>query len=445
MDPLSLRPELRQQMKLSPQVLQSMEVLQMNAQELLDYLNRMTEENPLLEQEEPAALRAEYEALCRKASWLDGGISGPVGVTGEMRERGAEDRRLDSLAAFLRDQLERRRLPEPLLALCRYLAELVDGDGYLTEEDLEGVAELRIPHAMIHEALRILQSLEPAGVGARSLSECLLLQLDRLPNVPPGTRELAERYLPERGRKRYSFLAAALDLPESDIREAERVIAGLEPHPGRAFQPAETAVYVRPDIFILEDGGTLRVVLNEYYLPKVSISSYYTRLLKDSGEEETQVYLRQKLQQARWLLNSLERRGATLRRCAEALAQAQADFFTGASQELRPMSRTALSEELGVHPSTVSRALRDKYLQCRQGTYPLGYFFNRGLGEGETSRQAVKRRLLELVRQEDPARPLSDRELCVRLACGGVEVARRTVAKYREELGIPSSAGRRRG
>lgn len=443
---VSLKAELRQQLKLSPQLLQSMEILQMNSQELLEYLGRLTEENPLLEPEDAPSLRDAYEELRQKASWIDGGVYGATFAHAENAppERGAADRELESLAAFLRDQLERRRLPKPLLALSKYIAEMVDEDGYLDDADLDGLRELKIPDTLIRQALDTVQSLDPAGVGARDLSECLLLQLARRENVSPAVMDIAARFLPELGKKHYGPIARELGLSAAEIQAAEKVISSLDPHPGRAFQPAEPAVYVRPDVFIVELDGVLTAVLNEYYLPRISISSYYTRLLKDSDEKETRDYLRQKMQQAKWLLTSLDRRGGTLRRCADAILEAQRPFFAGETGELAPMSLLSLSEALELHPSTISRAARDKYLQCRQGTYPLRYFFSRAVGEQGPSRQAVKQRLLALVQNEDPRRPLSDQRLCELLAEDGVRVARRTVAKYRMELRLPSSSGRRR-
>ena len=443
---VALKAELRQQLKLSPQLLQSMEILQMNSQELLEYLGRLTEENPLLEQEDAPSLRSAYEELRQKASWIDGGVYGAsfTHAEGGPPEQGAADRNLESLAAFLCDQLERRRLPKPLLALSKYIAELVDGDGYLDAGDLDGLRELNIPEPLIRQALDAVQSLDPAGVGARDLPECLLLQLARRRDVPPAAMDVAARFLPELGRKHYGPIAKALGISIPEVQAAERAISALDPHPGRAYQPAEPAVYVRPDVFIVELDGELTAVLNEYYLPRISISSYYARLLKDSDEKETRDYLRQKMQQAKWLLNSLDRRGGTLRRCAAAILEAQRPFFAGETGELAPMSLLTLSEALELHPSTISRATRDKYLQCRQGTYPLRYFFSRAVNGQDTSRQAVKQKLLALVRTEDPRRPLSDQRLCQLLAEDGVQVARRTVAKYRMELRLPSSSARKR-
>ena len=439
---VQLKTELRQELKLTPQLLQSMEVLQMTSQELLEYITRQAEENPVLDQSDPP--EQVHEALRRQAGWIDGGVGRSSFIHEDVSaEPGRADQELESLAAFLRDQLHRRRLANPLNALCEYLAELVDEDGYLAQEDLDGLSALKIPQPLIDQALEVLQSLDPPGVGARSLSECLLLQLSRREGADPLAMDIAARFLPELGRKHYAAIAQKLGVDPQAVRAAERVISGLDPHPGRAFQGAEPTVYIRPDVFVAELEGEWKVVLNDYYLPRVSINDYYLRLLKESGEKETRDYLRQKLQQAKWLLDNLERRGSTLRRCAEAALEAQRPFFTGETAALTPMTLSALAEKLALHPSTVSRAVRGKYLQCRRGTYPLRYFFSRPVSGG-ISRQAAKQTLLALVKAEDPCHPLSDQALCGLLEGRGIYIARRTVAKYRLELGIRSSAARRK-
>ena len=410
---IHLSTELRQELKLTPQLLQSMELLQMNSQELLDYLNQVSEENPLVEQTDLSSLHKAYEALRQKVHWINGGL--PEDGHGAMPDRGAADRETESLSAFLCDQLERRRLPKPLLALTRYLAELVDEEGRLSQEDLDGVADLKIPQA-----------------------------LTRQDAPSPLDMEIVRRFLPDLGKKHYSLIARELHTTPEEVRAAEKRISALDPCPGRSFQPAEPTLYVRPDLFIAELDGKLQVILNDYYLPRVSISQYYVRLLKESDEPETRAYLQQKMQQAKWLLNSLERRGSTLRQCAEAILETQRAFFAGQTTELVPMTMVTLAERLHLHPSTVSRATREKYLQCRQGTYPLRYFFSRALGEQGPSQQTVKLRLLELIRQEDHSRPLSDQKLAELLAEQGIRIARRTVAKYRTELRLGSAAARKR-
>ncbi len=443
---ISLKTELRQELKLTPQLLQSMEMLQMTSQELLEYIGRAVEENPILEQEDLSVSNHAYDELRQKASWIDAGgyAASFIHAESNLSEQGTVDRDLESLSAFLCDQLDRKKLPAPLLALSKYIAELVDEDGYLTDEDLDGLTELHIPQPLIDEALETVQQLEPAGVGARSLSECLLLQLERQKASSPAVLDIVARFLPELGRRHYGVICRELELSMEDVQNAEKIISTLEPYPGRSFQPEVPTVYVRPDVFIVETDGALEVVLNEYYLPRISISSYYTRLLKESDEKDTRDYLRQKMQQAKWLLDSLDRRGDTLRRCAEAILAAQYPFFSGESDSLSPMNLSSLAEALRLHPSTISRTVHGKYLQCRQGTYPLRYFFSRAIGSQGASRQSVKLKLLALVKEENPKHPLSDQKLSELLSSGGTVVARRTVAKYRMELGIGSSTMRKR-
>ena len=436
MTDITLKHQLRQE--LSPQLLQSVRLLQMTSQELLDYLSQVREENPVIEVSQP--LRREYEALRRRASWLDAGLA--AHSPGEGREQGRRDRELESLHAFLLDQLDRMRLPKDHLAGGRYLVHLVDEDGYLDGEDLEHLGE-KLPQHAVEEALATLQSLDPPGVGARDLAECLSLQLRRKKDPSPIALRVAEGFLPQLGRRHYGAIARALGVREEEVRAAVAEISALEPRPGRLFRAEEEPRYVRPDVFIVELEGTRKVLLNDYYLPRFTISDYYARLMQESEEPETRAYLKEKMRQAQWVLESLERRGSTLRRIAEAILEAQQPFFAGATWELVPMSMAGLAERLDLHPSTVTRAVQGKYLQCRRGTYPLKYFFSGAVGEGP-SQQAVKCRMLELIKAEDPRHPLSDQALCDAFGAQGVKLARRTVAKYRTQLGVPAAAVRRK-
>lgn len=444
METLNLGAELRQEQKLTPQLLLSTELLQMNSLELTEYVSKILEENPVLEQEDHTSLQKEYEELRQKASWIDGGgyWGSPRGEK-DIKEPGRLDYETESLSAFLRDQLERKRLSKPLLALSVYLVELLDEDGFLTDEDLDGLQELKIPQMLIQEALNVIQSLEPAGVGARNLSECLLLQLRRSQEDSSVAQEIVSRFLPELAKKHYVPIAQELGVTIETIRAAEALIETLNPHPGMDFISTEQIMYIRPDIFVAEIDGEWKIVLNETYLPRIYISDYYTRMLQESDEKETRDYLRDKMQQAKWLLYGLSQRGQTLRRCAETIFEMQKNFFLGRSLELAPMGLSDLAEALRLHPSTISRATRGKYLQCKQGTYPLRYFFNRSVSEG-TSRQAVKQKLLHIFKDENPAQPFSDQKLCDLLAKDGITVSRRVVTKYRLELGIASSTVRKK-
>ncbi len=443
MSSLSLTPSLRQELKLTPQMIQSIEILQMNSHELLSYLNKAYEENPVIEKEEPFDLFEEYAQLQQKAIWIDAGRIRPTFAHDfpDTQEQGSYDYETDSLAFFLKDQLERLFLPEHQMALAKYLADLVDENGYLTEEDIDGLRAMKIPGEMIDQALQTLQGLEPAGVGARDLSECLCLQLQRQTPVDQTALRIAQAFLPELSQGHYGVICRELSIHINEVERAAQIIKALTPYPGQAFASRETAVYVQPDVFVIEDEGVLRVILNEYYLPKISISSYYIRIMKEADDEETKQYLKQKIKQAKWLLSGLDQRGNTLRRCAETILEIQQDFFAERSKHLRPMSLSDLADRLSLHLSTISRAVSGKYLQCRQGTFPLRYFFSRAVGN--LSRQAVKLQLLELIRNENPCEPLSDWQLCALLSVKNIAIARRTVAKYRAELGIASSSLRK--
>ena len=376
---IHLSTELRQELKLTPQLLQSMELLQMNSQELLDYLNQVSEENPLVEQTDLSSLHKAYEALRQKVHWINGGL--PEDGHGAMPDRGAADRETESLSAFLCDQLERRRLPKPLLALTRYLAELVDEEGRLSQEDLDGVADPEDPQPDPASAgdppepgPRRRGRPVPVGVPAAATGPAGCSLPPGYGDRPPLPAGLGQEALQPHCPGTPYHARGGPGGGKADL------CPGSLPRP---LLPAGGAtLYVRPDLFIAELDGKLQVILNDYYLPRVSISQYYVRLLKESDEPETRAYLQQKMQQAKWLLNSLERRGSTLRQCAEAILETQRAFFAGQTTELVPMTMVTLAERLHLHPSTVSRATREKYLQCRQGVFPLSYFFSAPAPDG---------------------------------------------------------------
>lgn len=424
MSDLELRLEPKQALRISPQLLQATRMLLMPAQELSHFLERAAEENPLLE-------RIEHRTNAR-------GSSEPVTF---VPEAGRWDSAMASLSASLTGQLERRHLDKPTAALCRYMVELLDDNGYLDSEDMAAIQHLGIDPALIDRALAVLQSLEPAGVGARSVEECLLLQLQRHRPREPAAEEIVIHCLPLLGKKQYATIARQLRLPESEVRRAYQIIQQLEPYPARNEQPDDEPVYVIPDVIIEEADGQWQAALNERYLPRFSVSRQYLELLESSGDTEVQQYLKEKLRQAQWMLACLEKRQSTLQRCADLILQTQSDFFQGATAHLTPMTMRAAAERMQVHESTVGRCVKDKYLQCRQGTFPLRYFFS-----GEVngfSGQAVRMEIRALVRAEDGHRPLSDSRIADMLDAKGISVARRTVAKYRQEMGIPPACQRK--
>ena len=434
MSPINdLQLQQRQEQKLHAQQIQSVAVLQMNTQQLLAHIEEVATENPVLEREVDPQAQTELRGLLQSADQ-------------ELRQPwfgGRVDPAIDGLAAFLTDQLSRRHLSAALLRCCIGLVALLDSDGYLTQEDVNSLEPL-FPAETLQEALATLQSLEPAGVGARTLSECLTLQLHRCAKADQLSLLLVQQYLPRLAKQQYRLIARELRIPEAAVIRAAETIAALEPHPGREFAPDEQVAYIRPDLFILPVDGVLQVILNDGDVPRLTVSDYYAKLLRTTDDEAAKTYLRQKKQQATWLIQSVARRGDTLRRCGELILARQKPFFAGSTKELAPLSGLDLSRALHLHPSTVSRALQGKYLQCPQGIYPLRYFCSGALSDEALSRQAVEQRLLLLIAGEDKTHPLSDPALQKRLLQTGVVISRRAVTKYRTALKIPNRTGRKK-
>ena len=430
---------LSQTLKLSPTLLQSMHILQMNTLELAAHLNELALENPTMEYAE--GHDSSWEDFSSRVSWLrdtpapgfDGEVSADLGMVQ------AETEGLDFL---LGEQLARLSLSPPLAALCQYLVEQMDYRGYLDPVDLDGLRRAGVPEDLLNQAVATLQSLEPAGVAARGVGECLALQLRRRQDGNDLAVSICLNHLDGLAAGHYQALAKHLSVTEAEIREAETLIHTLNPDPVGDAAPPEQTEYIRPDAWVAEIDGELRVFVNQWDLPQFQVSQTYLQMLRESGDPEAVTYLKEKVQQTQWVLQCVRRRQNTLETCLSALVSAQEDYFRGNVPAPGPLLRRELADTLGVHPSTVTRTLGHKYIQCRQGLFPTGYFFSRPLGLSLWSEQAVKARLRALISEEDPAHPYSDQALADLLAKEGVTVARRTVFKYRAALGLPNSRRR---
>ncbi|MBE6990088.1 MAG: RNA polymerase factor sigma-54 [Ruminococcaceae bacterium] len=438
---LRMKQELQQKLYLSPRMVQSMRILQMNAQSLQEYLLDLSRENPALEQEE-SNVPEELVALRHKAAAQQMG-GRPLAPDDDMAAREPGVWVQESLADYLRRQLEWRGLPEPLRRLCGYLAEQLQESGYLAEEDLEETVRMGVPEELCRQAVSVLQSLDPAGVAASDLRTCLLLQLDRLPGQHPVERAIATDCMELLAKHRYAAIARTLGVSQKTVQEAERTLKGLDPRPGAAWVRDEVTEYICPDLVIEQRPEGLALWLDERYLPRVSVSDYYTRLWRETEDPETKAYLKKKIGQANWVIDCLNRRQETLRACGEVILEFQQAYFSGHTDRLRPMTLEDAAAQMGVHPSTVSRCIRDKYLQSPRGLVPLRSLFSQAVGGQDVSAQAIRTEIARLIRAEDGAHPFSDQQLCRMLQEKGITVARRTVAKYREMLGIPPSSRRR--
>lgn len=340
------RQELSQQLKLCPQLMQNIALLQMNVQDLREFLERAVEENPMLEQQEPSG--DAFRELSARNEWMRTSSDAPP-------EPGAEDRELTSRESFLREQLERRKLPPKLLSLCTYLIERLDEDGFLPPEELEHLHHLGLPAPMLEEALAAVQALEPAGIAARSLSECLLIQLRRSGQETPLLTELVSHHLEPLARQQYSPLAHLLHCSKAEVENAAAQIAQLDPHPGRWDAPASEPVqYIQPDAYVLDENGALSVVLNDFYLPHLTLSSQYEEMMH-SADAETASYLRRACKQAQELLSGLSRRGENAPPMSGGCSEHAGPLFSSAGWSAFPYDpphsgRVSWAESVHHHP-----------------------------------------------------------------------------------------------
>ena len=442
--------------RLSQQQLHSVELLQMSALELEGYLRELAQDNPVVELEDSRPEqpdRPQDDELLRRLRWLEDNDrqNHYYQHVGEeeldpLARVGTEGGLEESLFRFLSRQLYRLELDEDTAQTVRYLAACLDEDGYLRVPLPELAGNLARPLEHVQRCVEVLRSLEPAGVGADSLSQCLELQLLRIRETGPAL-DIVRGHLEALARRHYRAIAERLSISVEEVQQAERIIRELEPRPGAPFEQPGQIQYILPDVFIEEEDGVLSARLRVGDRQPFRVSGYYRNLLKQSDDREVKEYLTEKLRQADGVLRALEQRDSTLLRCAQVIADRQRAFFLEGPQALRPLRMADVAQELELHESTISRAVREKYLQCSRGVYPLNYFFSRsaaaqetGSQVGSTAAQALLRRLVE---QEDKSRPLSDQKLCDAMAQLGCPISRRTVAKYREELNIPSAAGRK--
>lgn len=445
---MNLELSLKQTLKLTPQMLQSMEVLQLSSLELADYIQELVQTNPAAELTEPAAQTDESEELWRRMQSLaDADHQNRQYLSPDREEldpllRVGTDGGLDeTLTLHLTRQLERSHAPTLVLRGAQFLAACLDEDGYL-RDDLEDLTQAsRLPQSALEQGLALLQSLDPAGVGARDLSQCLALQLQRQGETGLAL-DIVLHHLERLGRKQYHAIAQALGVSQKQVLQAQSIIQQLDPRPGAAFVSRELPSYLIPDLVVVQTQEGLTVHCPDSALPGLHLSGYYCKLQKQSADPEVKQYLTEKIKQAQWAIQAVEQRRSTLLSCAQVIVRRQEGFFRPGGH-LSPLRLADVAQELSIHESTVSRAIREKYLQCSRGVYPLNFFFSREGGSEGTSVHQIKDRLHQLIDQEDKQHPLSDQKLCERLEAEGFLLSRRTVAKYRDELGIPSASGRK--
>lgn len=458
-----LQTTLGQHLVMTPQLRQAIRLLQLSSVELELEITQAVESNPLLDWDEQAPAEsqadadgapeapADEEQAVWEASddgWQERSGSAP-GDDGTAAEQVAEP---DSLQDHLLWQLHLSPLSPRDRIIGVALIEATDDDGYL-RDSLESIAEglrpeLATEPTEVLAVLHRLQRFDPVGVCARSLGECLQLQLAALPAETPA-RPLAmlladDGALERLPRVGVDGLAKELRRPVDEVERAVHLLRTLEPRPGARLGGLENDTYVAPDCVVWRRHGQWQVALAAHARPRIGIHRGYERMIRSASEADAS-YLRGRLQEARWLLKSLEARGDTLLKVMRCLLRQQSAFLEFGNEALRPLTLREVAAEVGLHESTISRAIARKYVRTPRGTIALRTFFASGIdtgGGGEASSTAIQAMLRRLIDAENPRKPLSDARLAASLDASGVPVARRTVAKYREAMGIPSSQDR---
>lgn len=456
------RLEQKQKLIMTPELQQAIKLLQFSAVELADYVNQVLLENPLLEISDESK-RTETETTNVGKEEIDWQEyireSGHNDLTLQYLPREEqEDFTLEniipketSLPEYLLFQLGCMQLNAQEQEIGRYLIGNIDSAGYLSVPTAEVARDLRVAEELVKMVLRLVQSFDPPGVGARSLQECLLIQLEQKNIVNQALLRLVEKHLPDLGKGKITKVAAALNLPIARVQELADLLKQLNPKPGELFGSGEKTRYIIPDVVIERVADEFVILVNDSLVPRLSINKTYSNILNSSAshqvDQETKNFVEKKMNQALWLIRSIEQRRMTIYRVTEALLKKQMSFFRKGIMHLQPLTMREVAEEIDIHESTVSRAVAQKYVQTPHGIFEFKFFFSKGFNTvmgPAASAESIKRLLAELLQKEDPAKPYSDQKLVELLQEQGIKIARRTVTKYREELGVLSSAQRRR-
>ncbi len=483
--------KLSQKLIMTPQLQQAIKLLQLSRLELVQSISQEIMENPVLEEIPPDAAEEERESV---GDAVGGDLAGPEaaqteqtevresedvselkaesdlgplwdeylneasderdigGGESEEKELPSYDQRLTrsaSLSDHLLWQLRLTTSDPSLIEAGEWIIGNIDDDGYLRASLEEIAQKSSVPLETLERALGIIQRFDPVGVGARDLRECLRIQAEDLGLEDTTVWKIIENHLPDLEKKRYANIAKALGISLQDVMEAVQIIVHeFEPKPGSSYSEPDTH-YVVPDVFVVKVEDRYVVQLNDEGLPRVRINPYYRRLLsrKDELDKATKEYIEDKLRSAQWLIKGMDQRNKTIYKVAESIVKFQYEFLEHGITHLKPMVLRDVAEDISMHESTISRVTTNKYMQTPQGIFPMKFFFSSGFTAGtgaEVSSLTVKDAIQKMIREEDPSAPLKDQQIVEALKAQGINIARRTVAKYREELRIPPTSVRKR-
>ena len=446
-----------QTQKLSHRMIQSVSILQMTSQELREYVEELSYENPAMDVVEKPKESIEAKTWDIRVSEESHYLSQRRNNDDDYDPKDTWNFNTDkgqTLKEYLWEQIVSRRWSKNERRIIDFMLDDLDGRGYLSlsTEDIASILGEK-PEA-VERMLEVLQSLEPAGVCARGLRECLKLQLMRRGELTGVLKGIIEENLELVAKRKYPAIAQKFGITRAEAAACCEKIAALDPRPGSCFNTNDDVRYIVPDVRVVKDEKGYEIILNDAVCPEITINPYYENMLHETDNAEAQAYLKERIEQVKWLKKCMAQRNQTLLHLTEYLLEKQAGFFEEGPEALKPLMMREAADALGVHDSTISRTANRKFLQCGWGVYPISFFFSRSVqpssgggfrvqgAESFTSADA-KRAIRELVEKEDKKKPLSDRAISEALSERGMTVSRRTVAKYREEENIPDTRGRK--
>ena len=460
--------EQSQKLMMTPELIQAIQILQLSSHELEEYVQNEMLENPLLEidhkdmrereaskSEQLQKSEAEQDEIDLREKIVEADYD-DISYK-QWEHRATNDDTLtfeqytskeETLQDYLLLQLTFSKLEGEDKKIGRFLIENIDDNGYLTIENSEVSRLFKVDEDKVEDIIEVIQGFEPAGVASRTLEECLIIQLSLKGLLEDSVEYIILHHLRDIGENRLQLVSKKTGLTIPEVQMIGDLIRTLEPKPGRKYSSGTDIRYIVPDIIVEKQDDGFIVYSNDSSIPHLMVSAYYVNLAKTRKEdEEVQKYLNDKYSSALWLIRSIQQRKQTIYNVACAVVDYQMDFLEKGDKYLKTMTLKQIADIVGVHESTVSRSINGKYIQTPRGVYEIKYFFSSGVQNAEgdgLSSNSIKKFIKEIIDGEEPKKPYSDQDLVQLLSKEGIEISRRTVAKYRESLGILSSSKRRR-
>lgn len=457
---LNFELNLTQEQKLimTQQMQLSVRLLQMSSFELQDYVEKEVQENPVLDLKEPELnekekTKLDYKEIIKNLEFdnyshhsYDRNQNEEISPFNFISQK-------SSLKEYLIDQVRDLGEKDYVKCICMYIIENIDERGYLVLLENELEKKFNISNEIADYCIKKVQSLEPDGIAARNLRECLKIQLKKRKIDNDNIISIIDNYLELLADNRYNLIAKKLNI---DVKEAQKcgdIIKSLDPKPSRGFYTGEEVKYISPDAYIRKIDQEYFIIMNDDLLPKLTINTMYKNIIKNEDnrkntDDDTVDYVKNKLNSAVFLIKSIQHRKSTIYRVLEKILELQRAYFDYGDSYLKPMTLKEISESLNMHESTISRAIRDKYIYTSRGTVKIKDLFTTGIStssnEKNVSAHIIKKKIQKIIDEEDKRKPLSDQAICNLINKDNMNISRRTVAKYREKIGIKSSKGRKR-